>query len=108
VSAAPSFSDDRVDGPGRAGSPEEGRLLVRFWASARAAAGVGEEHVDAPAPISLSELVERLGRDRPELRRVLGACSVLVGDRPAGTADPAGVRVGPGDVVEFLPPFAGG
>ena len=112
MSPAPSSSDDRVDDwvddrvPG--GSAGAGRVLVRFWASARAAAGVGEEHVDAPGPISLSELVERLGRDRPELRRVLGVCSVLVGERPAGTADRAGVRVSPGDVVEFLPPFAGG
>jgi molybdopterin converting factor small subunit len=108
VNASPSLSDDQVDGPGQAGSPEQGRVLVRFWASARAAAGVGEEYVVAPAPISLSELVERLVRDRHELRRVLGVCSVLVGDRPAGTADRSGVQVGPGDVVEFLPPFAGG
>lgn len=108
MSAAPSSSDDRVEDPRQDGSAEAGRVLVRFWASARAAAGVAEEHVDTPGPISLCELVERLGRDRSELRRVLGVCSVLVGERPAGTADRAGLRVSPGDVVEFLPPFAGG
>jgi plastocyanin len=39
---------------------------------------------------------------------VLSTCSVLVGDRPAATHDPATVTVRPGDTVEFLPPFAGG
>jgi molybdopterin converting factor small subunit len=39
---------------------------------------------------------------------VLGVCSVLVGDRPVGSRDPATVRLVPGDTVEFLPPFAGG
>lgn len=85
-----------------------GQVLVRFWASARAAAGVAEEYVAAPQPLSLAELVEQLGRDRPELRRVLSVCSALVGDRPTGAADRRQVQVAPGDVVEFLPPFAGG
>ena len=39
---------------------------------------------------------------------VLGICSVLVGDRPSSTEDPADVVVPPGSTVEFLPPFAGG
>jgi len=39
---------------------------------------------------------------------VLEVCSVLVGDRPVGTAEPADVRVEPGQTVELLPPFAGG
>ena len=36
------------------------------------------------------------------------ACSVLIGDRPVGRADPGDVVVPPGSVVELLPPFAGG
>jgi hypothetical protein len=39
---------------------------------------------------------------------VLASCSVLVGDRPVSTLDPALVVVRPGETVEFLPPFAGG
>ena len=105
MSVPPSAEGERLDAPAD-GPP--GRVLVRYWASARAAAGVAEEHVEAPGPLTLAELVDRLGRDRPRLERVLGVCSVLVGDRPAGSGDRAGVRVGPGDVVEFLPPFAGG
>jgi plastocyanin len=42
------------------------------------------------------------------LAAVLGVCSVLVGDQPVGSRDPASVEVAPGGTVEFLPPFAGG
>ena len=42
------------------------------------------------------------------LARVLGSCSVLVGERPVGTRSHADVRLEPGETVEFLPPFAGG
>jgi hypothetical protein len=51
------------------------------------------------------EVVRRHGS---RLDRVLQVCSVLVGDRPLGTTDPATVTVEPGGTVEFLPPFAGG
>ena len=47
------------------------------------------------------ELVDRF----PDLIKI---CSVLVGERPAGTRSPEQVPVRPGDTVEFLPPFAGG
>jgi molybdopterin converting factor small subunit len=84
---------------------------VRFWASARAAAGVPEVSVEVPGEVALDALVDlvldRLPR-RDGLRRVLDVCSVLVGDRPAGAAERASVRVSPGSTVEFLPPFAGG
>ena len=46
--------------------------------------------------------------DPSRLTRVLEVCSVLVGDRPLGTADRATAAVEPGSAVEFLPPFAGG
>ena len=42
------------------------------------------------------------------LEQVLDACSVLVGDAPAGTRPDEEVVVTPGASVEFLPPFAGG
>ena len=89
----------------------DGEICVRFWASARAAAGVPEVAVRVPGEVNLDTLVGLVldqlpGRDR--LRRVLEVCSVLVGDRPAGSADRASLRVPPGATVEFLPPFAGG
>ena len=91
-----------------AGSTE---VCVRFWASARAAAGVPEVTVRVTDPVALDTLVGLVLAElpgRPQLERVLGVCSVLVGDRPAGGAERATVVVPPGATVEFLPPFAGG
>ena len=42
------------------------------------------------------------------MARTVGVCSVLLGDRPVRTQNPESVVVRPGDVVELLPPFAGG
>jgi sulfur-carrier protein len=86
-------------------------ITVRLWAAARAAAGQAEVEVDVPGPVSVAWLREELVRRHPQggrLDPVLKVCSVLVGDRPLGTADPAMVEVQPGGTVEFLPPFAGG
>lgn len=87
----------------------ETSVLVRYWAGARAAAGVSEERF--PAPTTLSGLLDQLlarHRDRPRLQDVVSVCSVLVGDRPVGTSDPATVVLQGGETVELLPPFAGG
>ncbi len=84
-------------------------LLVRYWAGARAAAGVAEESF--PAPTTLADLLDEVVSrhlDRPRLKDVVSVCSVLVGDLPVGTSDPATVVLHPGDTVELLPPFAGG
>src|SRR5512144_3402015 len=86
-----------------------GGVLVRYWAGARAAAGVTEESV--PGPLTLSQLLTEVvtrHADRPRLKDVVSVCSVLVGDRPVGTSDPETVVLRPGDTVELLPPFAGG
>lgn len=89
---------------------ETSTIRLRYWAAARAAAGTPEDVIEVAGPVSLAE-VRRHAADLhadTRLPAVLEACSVLVGDRPAGTADPAEVVVHPGETVEFLPPFAGG
>ena len=85
-------------------------VTVRYWASARAAAGVPADDLPVDGPVSLAQLRDRAIALHPDTRldAVLGVCSVLVGDRPVGTQDPAAVTVQPGETVEFLPPFAGG
>jgi molybdopterin converting factor small subunit len=85
-------------------------VTVRYWASARAAAGVASDDLDVEGPVTLAELRERAIALHPgtRLEAVLGVCSVLVGDQPVATQDPAAVEVRPGETVEFLPPFAGG
>ena len=85
-------------------------ISVRYWASARSAAGVDGDQVAVDGPLTLTALLGRLVRLHPEgrLLPVLEACSVLVGDLPVSSADPDDVLVPPGSAVEFLPPFAGG
>jgi len=88
-----------------------GHVRLRYWAGARAAAGVEEDLVESGSPVSLEDLRSRakeLHRDSARFAAVLDTCSVLVGDRPVGSREPASVTVLPGETVEFLPPFAGG
>jgi molybdopterin converting factor small subunit len=88
-----------------------GTALVRYWAAARAAAGVDTDTVEVGDGTTLAAVlrdVMSLRADRPKLPDVIGVCSVLVGDRPVGATDPDDVLVRPGDTVELLPPFAGG
>ena len=89
---------------------EASTVTVRYWASARAAAGVATDALSVDGPVTLAELRDRAVALHPgtRLEAVIGVCSVLVGDRPVATQDPATVMVHPGQTVEFLPPFAGG
>ncbi len=78
-------------------------LTVRYWASARAAAGCAEEIVPAG---SLADVEEVCGaRHGERLARVLSYSSFLVDGSPLRDRD---VALAPGTVVEVLPPFAGG
>ncbi|WP_329244066.1 MoaD/ThiS family protein [Actinoallomurus sp. NBC_01490] len=80
--------------------------LIRYWAAARAAAGVAEEPYDAA---TLGEALTAAAAGRgDEFQRVLARCSFLVDGDPAGTRDPASVLLPDGATVEVLPPFAGG
>jgi sulfur-carrier protein len=88
-----------------------GRVTLRYWASARAAAGTDSDAVEVPGAVTLAELVGRAKQahaDSPRFAQVLSCCSMMVGDRPVTTDDPTQVLVQPGATVEFLPPFAGG
>ena len=85
-------------------------ITVRYWAAARTAAGTDHDDLVVDGPITLAEVVRRAIALHPgdRLPGVLEVCSVLVGEHPVKTRDPAEVEVRPGDSVEFLPPFAGG
>ena len=78
-------------------------VTVRYFAGARAAAGVDTEAREAA---TLDELVGQLiGTHGEQLARVLTACSFLVDG--TSTRDRA-LSLAPGAVVDVLPPFAGG
>jgi molybdopterin synthase sulfur carrier subunit len=97
-------------GSDRDASPETAPITVRYWASARAAAGIETDELAVTGPLSLADVVRRVADLHPgsRLPGVIEACSVLVGDQPVKSRDPEAVRVSPGQIVEFLPPFAGG
>lgn len=101
-----SSPDDGVvsDGPG-AGAPE---VTVRFWAALRAAAGLDGEQLRAATLADLMEQIRERHADDSRFLDIMGICSVLVGARPVNTRDPGSVPLADGDVVELLPPFAGG
>lgn len=79
---------------------------LRYWAAARAAAGVPSEQVEAA---TLREALDRVRSARgPRLEQVLGVCSYVVDGQPVGSRDHADVPLGPDALVDVLPPFAGG
>ncbi|MBM7806461.1 molybdopterin converting factor small subunit [Geodermatophilus bullaregiensis] len=83
--------------------PAPPAVTVRYFAGARAAAGVDTETCAAG---TLEELVGRIVETHGErLERVLTACSFLVDGTQ--TRDRA-LQLAPGAVVDVLPPFAGG
>lgn len=86
-------------------------VTVRYWAAARAAAGVDSERISVVAPASLADVLAEVQRSHPERDRlpgVVAVCSVLIGERPVGSSSPDVVAVTDGDTLELLPPFAGG
>jgi molybdopterin synthase sulfur carrier subunit len=96
--------------PGDDAGDETAPITVRYWASARAAAGVESDALPVTGPLTLADVVRRSAALHPGTRLpgVLEACSVLVGDQPVKSRRPDSVLVRPGQTVEFLPPFAGG
>lgn len=85
-----------------------GTVTARYWAAARAAAGIESEQVQAANLAELLTEIDRRHGDRDRFRDVIGSCSILVGETPVGAREPAEVMFEVGDSVEFLPPFAGG
>jgi molybdopterin converting factor small subunit len=77
------------------------QVTVRYWAGAREAAGRDEESVSAE---QLGELVQQLAHRTPALVQVLSVSSLLVD----GLVSPPSRALADGEVVEVLPPFAGG
>ena len=79
---------------------------VRYFAAARAAAGVEAEKIQVPSDASVADLLDAVRAEHgPELARVLARCSYLL--------DEVAVRdhtapVGDATSLDVLPPFAGG
>ena len=80
--------------------------MIRYWAAARAAAGVPEEPYDAAT--LADALAAARARHGERLGTVLDRCSYVVDDAPVGGRAHESVTLTDGGSVEVLPPFAGG
>ncbi|MDQ6752959.1 MAG: MoaD/ThiS family protein [Actinomycetota bacterium] len=88
-------------------------MLIRYFAAARAATGMDEEPLLHAGPITTTELIEQLtslhpvsaSEHTPPLAQLLTRCSFLRNE--VAVRDHA-APLDPADVVDILPPFAGG
>lgn len=79
---------------------------MRYFAGARAAAGVSEESLRLPAGASVGDALAEVSRRHGEaLARVLTASSFLV---DGVAVRDRGARLSGGVELDVLPPFAGG
>ena len=81
---------------------------IRYWASVKAAAGVGEETAHASTLAEALAIARERHHDRPRFAGVLAVCSFVVDGQPVGRRPHDEVVLAEGWVTEALPPFAGG
>jgi len=82
-------------------------VTMRYWAAAREAAGVAEQRLSADTlAAALAQAVGTAGPGR--LRDVLARSSFLIDGAPVGRRAAESVPLSEGNVIEVLPPFAGG
>lgn len=85
--------------------PDGIQVTVRYFAAARAAAGIDAETVVVRPGTTVGQLVERLALRGTRLATVLDRCSYLC---DGIAVRDVGMPLGPDETVDVLPPFAGG
>ncbi len=81
------------------------RVTVRYFAAARAAAGIETEMIGVAPGTTIAALIERLSERDAELAKVLSRCSYLCDG--IAVRDSA-MALSDAQTVDVLPPFAGG
>lgn len=79
---------------------------LRYWAAARAAAGVAADELEAAT--LADALGQAVARHGSTLEKVLSVCSYVVDGDPVGARPHDGVVLRGDALVDVLPPFAGG
>jgi hypothetical protein len=69
---------------------------------------VAEESLAGATVAEVLDAARLAHQDAARFDRVLSVCSLLLGEQPLGTKDLSAVPVSDGDVLDVLPPFAGG
>ena len=81
-------------------------IAVRYFAAARAAAGVDADKVQVASDATVADLLHAVRAEHgPELARVLQRCSYLLDE--VAVRD-LGAPLGAATALDVLPPFAGG
>ena len=80
-------------------------VTVRYFAAARAAAGLESETRVLPTGTTVADLVEKLANRGTHLATILSRCSYL---RDGIAVRDEASALSAGDTVDVLPPFAGG
>ncbi len=86
-------------------------VTLRYWAAAKEAAGVAEQIVAADTlAAAVTVALADLPGSRPpgRLEAVLARSSFLIDGAPVGQRAASSVQLAEGNVIEVLPPFAGG
>jgi molybdopterin synthase sulfur carrier subunit len=86
-------------------------VTLRYWAAAKEAAGVAEQIVTADtlaAALTLAPAALPGPRPPGRLEAVLARSSFLIDGAPVGQRAADTVQLANGNVIEVLPPFAGG
>lgn len=80
------------------------QITIRYFAAAAEAAGTGEERWELESTITLADLSRQLiDRHGAQMQRVLAVSSFLIDGTVRRDDGPVG-----GNIVDVLPPFAGG
>lgn len=81
------------------------QVNVRYFAAAKAAAGIESEALSLRPGATVAELVDGLGARDARLATVLNRCSYL---RDGIAVRDVATPLCAGDTIDVLPPFAGG
>ena len=84
------------------------KVTIRYWAAAKAAAGVPEESFEAVTLGDALNTAVAIRKPDGRLAAVLARSSFLVNADPVGRADKGSIMLDDDAVIEVLPPFAGG
>jgi molybdopterin synthase sulfur carrier subunit len=82
-------------------------VTMRYWAAAKDAAGVAEQQLTADTLANALAAAAGINGGA-QLRAVLDRSSFLIDGSPVGRRAADSVVLADGNVIEVLPPFAGG
>jgi molybdopterin converting factor small subunit len=82
-------------------------VTMRYWAAAKDAAGVAEQQLTADTLAGALSAAAGVSGGA-QLRAVLDRSSFLIDGNPVGRRAADSVVLADGNVIEVLPPFAGG